>query len=114
MLLQIWRISRTSQTWLKAGRPASTSSADRSASRREVSREMTRPPFEANLRFLREIDGAHLEQAHGDLLRRLIRGKHLGHRRLARVRRGTLRDKNSEGAQRWLWRGDRLSPRYEA
>ena len=62
------------------------------ASRREVNREMTRPQFEANLkllfpeletlphadtlfRLLRDIDVAHLEQAHVDLVRRLIRAK---------------------------------------
>ena len=62
------------------------------ASRRETNREMTRPQFLANLqrlfpeietlphaatlyRLLRDIDLAPLEQAHVDLLRRLIRGK---------------------------------------
>jgi len=62
------------------------------AARREVNREMTRPQFEANLkllfpeletlphadtlfRLLRDIDVAHLEQAHVDLVRRLIRAK---------------------------------------
>ena len=62
------------------------------ASRRETNREMTRPQFLANLqrlfpeiealphadtlyRLLRDIDLAHLEQAHVDLVRRLIRGK---------------------------------------
>ena len=62
------------------------------ASRREVNREMTRPQFAANLkllfpeletlphadtlfRLLRDIDVAHLEQAHVDLVRRLIRAK---------------------------------------
>ncbi len=62
------------------------------ASRREVNRELTRPPFEANLRLLfpeletlphadtlfrllRDIDVAHLEQAHIDVVRRLIRAK---------------------------------------
>jgi hypothetical protein len=62
------------------------------ASRREVNREMTRPQFEANLRLLfpeldtlphadtlfrllRDIDVAHLEQVHVDLVRRLIRAK---------------------------------------
>jgi hypothetical protein len=62
------------------------------ASRREVNRELTRPQFEANLRLLfpeletlphadtlfrllRDIDVAHLEQAHIDLVRRLIRAK---------------------------------------
>jgi hypothetical protein len=59
---------------------------------REVNREMTRPQFEANLRLLfpkletlphadtlfrllRDIDVAHLEQVHVDLVRRLIRAK---------------------------------------
>jgi hypothetical protein len=62
------------------------------ASRREVNRELSRPQFEANLRLLfpeletlphadtlfrllRDIDVAHLEQAHVDLVRRLIRAK---------------------------------------
>jgi hypothetical protein len=62
------------------------------ASRREVNREMTRPQFEANLRLLfpeletlphadtlfrllRDIDVERIEQAHIELLRRLIRGK---------------------------------------
>ena len=62
------------------------------ASRRETNREMTRPQFLANLqllfpeietlphadtlyRLLRDIDLAQLEQAHVDLVRRLIRGK---------------------------------------
>jgi hypothetical protein len=62
------------------------------ASRRAVNRELTRPQFEANLRLLfpeletlphadtlfrllRDIDVAHLEQAHIDLVRRLIRAK---------------------------------------
>ena len=62
------------------------------ASRRAVNRELTRPQFEANLRLLfpeletlphadtlfrllRDIDVAHLEQAHVDLVRRLIRAK---------------------------------------
>ncbi len=62
------------------------------ASRRETHREMTRPQFLANLqllfpeietlphadtlyRLLRDIDLAQLEQAHVDLVRRLIRGK---------------------------------------
>jgi hypothetical protein len=62
------------------------------ASRRETNREMTRPQFLANLRWLfpeidclphadtlfrllRDIDLAHLEQAHVDLVKRLIRGK---------------------------------------
>ena len=62
------------------------------ASRREVNREMTRPQFEANLKLLfpeletlphadtlfrlrRDIDVAHLEQVHIDLVRRLIRAK---------------------------------------
>lgn len=62
------------------------------ASRRAVNREITRPPFEANLRLLfpeletlphadtlfrllRDIDVAHLEQVHVDLVRRLIRAK---------------------------------------
>jgi hypothetical protein len=62
------------------------------ASRREVNREMTRPQFEANLkllfpeleslphadtlfRLLRDIDVAHLEQVHVELVRRLMRGK---------------------------------------
>jgi hypothetical protein len=62
------------------------------ASRRETNREMTRPQFLANLqllfpeiealphadtlyRLLRDIDLTHLEQAHIDLVRRLIRGK---------------------------------------
>lgn len=62
------------------------------ASRREVNRELTRPQFEANLRLLfpeietlphadtlfrllRDIDVAHLEQVHVDLVRRLIRAK---------------------------------------
>jgi hypothetical protein len=62
------------------------------ASRRETNREMTRPQFLANLqrlfpeietlphadtlyRLLRDIDLAHLEQAHVDLVRCLIRGK---------------------------------------
>ena len=62
------------------------------ASRREVNREMTRPQFEANLRLLfpeletlphadtlfrllRDIDVERIEQAHIELVRRLIRGK---------------------------------------
>ena len=62
------------------------------SSRRETNREMTCPQFLANLhllfpeiealphadtlyRLLRDIDLAHLEQAHVDLVRRLIRGK---------------------------------------
>ncbi|TLD46815.1 MAG: hypothetical protein FAZ92_00895 [Accumulibacter sp.] len=62
------------------------------ASRRETNREMTRPQFLANLqllfpqiealphadtlyRLLRDIDLTQLEQAHVDLVRRLIRGK---------------------------------------
>lgn len=62
------------------------------ASRRETNREMTRPQFLANLqrlfpeidglphadtlfRLLRDIDLAHLEQAHVGLVKRLIRGK---------------------------------------
>jgi hypothetical protein len=62
------------------------------ASRREVNREMTRPQFEANLRLLfpeletlphadtlfrllRDIDVAHIEQAHLELVGRLIRAK---------------------------------------
>jgi hypothetical protein len=62
------------------------------ASRRETNREMTHPQFLTNLqrlfpeidtlphadtlfRLLRDIDLAHLEQAHVDLVRRLIRGK---------------------------------------
>lgn len=62
------------------------------ASRREANRELTRPQFEANLRLLfpeletlphadtlyrllRDIDVTHLEQAHIDLVRRLIRAK---------------------------------------
>jgi hypothetical protein len=62
------------------------------ASRRETNREMTRPQFMATLqrlfpeidtlphadtlyRLLRDIDLAHLELAHVDLVRRLIRGK---------------------------------------
>ena len=62
------------------------------ASRREVNREMTRPRFEANLRvlfpeletlphadtlfrLLRDIDVEGIEQAHIELLRRLIRAK---------------------------------------
>ena len=62
------------------------------ASRRETNREMTLPQFMANLqrlfpeidtlphadtlyRLLRDIDLDHLEQAHVDLVRRLIRGK---------------------------------------
>jgi len=62
------------------------------ASRREVNREMTRPQFEANLqvlfpeletlphadtlfRLLRDIDVAQIEQAHIELVGRLIRGK---------------------------------------
>ncbi|MEF8747594.1 MAG: transposase family protein [Candidatus Accumulibacter propinquus] len=62
------------------------------ASRRESNREMTRPQFLANLhllfpeietlphadtlyRLLRDIDLTPLEQAHVDLVRRLIRGK---------------------------------------
>jgi hypothetical protein len=62
------------------------------ASRREVNREMTRPPFAANLRvlfpeldtrphadtlfrLLRDIDVAQIEQAHIALLARLIRAK---------------------------------------
>ena len=62
------------------------------ASRREVNREMTRPQFEANLRLLfpqletlphadtlfrllRDIDVAHIEQAHIELVERLIRAK---------------------------------------
>jgi hypothetical protein len=62
------------------------------ASRREVNREMTRPQFEANLRLLfpeletlphadtlfrllREIDVQRIEQAHIELVGRLIRGK---------------------------------------
>ncbi len=62
------------------------------ASRREVNREMTRPQFEANLRLLfpqlatlphadtlfrllRDIDVAHIEQAHVELIQRLIRAK---------------------------------------
>ncbi len=62
------------------------------ASRREVNREMTRPQFEANLRLLfpeletlphadtlfrllRDIDVAQIEQAHIELVGRLIRAK---------------------------------------
>lgn len=62
------------------------------ASRREINREMTRPQFEANLqllfpeletlphadtlyRLLRDIDVVHIEQAHVELIGRLIRGK---------------------------------------
>jgi len=62
------------------------------ASRREVNREMTRPQFEANLqllfpeldtlphadtlyRLLRDIDVQQIEQAHVELIGRLIRGK---------------------------------------
>jgi len=62
------------------------------ASRREVNREMTRPQFEANLRLLfpqletlphadtlfrllRDIDVGQIEQAHIELVGRLIRGK---------------------------------------
>ena len=62
------------------------------ASRRQVNREMTRPQFEANLRLLfpeldtlphadtlfrllRDIDVAHIEQAHLELVGRLIRAK---------------------------------------
>ena len=62
------------------------------ASRRAVNRELTCPQFEANLRLLfpeletlphadtlfrllRDIDVTHLEQAHLDLVRRLIRAK---------------------------------------
>jgi len=62
------------------------------ASRREVNREMTRPQFEANLRLLfpelqtlphadtlfrllRDIDVAHIEQAHIELVGRMIRAK---------------------------------------
>jgi len=62
------------------------------ASRREVNREMTRPQFEANLRLLfpelqtlphadtlfrllRDIDVAQIEQAHIELVARLIRAK---------------------------------------
>ena len=62
------------------------------SSRRETNREMTRPQFLANLhllfpeiealphadtlyRLLRDIDLTQLEQAHVDLVRRLIRGK---------------------------------------
>jgi hypothetical protein len=62
------------------------------ASRREVNREMTRPQFEANLRLLfpeletlphadtlfrllRDIDVAHIEQAHIALVQRLVRAK---------------------------------------
>ncbi|WP_157817397.1 transposase family protein [Candidatus Thiodictyon syntrophicum] len=62
------------------------------ASRRAVNRELTHPQFEANLRLLfpeletlphadtlfrllRDIDVTHLEQAHIDLVRRLIRAK---------------------------------------
>jgi hypothetical protein len=62
------------------------------ASRREVNREMTRAQFEANLRLLfpeletlphadtlfrllRDIDVEHIEQAHIELVGRLIRGK---------------------------------------
>jgi hypothetical protein len=62
------------------------------ASRRETNREMSLPQFMANLqllfpeidtlphadtlfRLLRDIDLDHLEQAHVDLVRRLIRGK---------------------------------------
>jgi hypothetical protein len=62
------------------------------ASRREVNREMTRPQFEANLRLLFpelqtlphadtlfrllcDIDVAHIEQAHIELVGRLIRAK---------------------------------------
>ena len=62
------------------------------ASRREVNREMSRPCFEENLRLLfpeletlphadtlyrllRDIDVAHLEEAHHALVERLIRGK---------------------------------------
>ncbi len=62
------------------------------ASRREVNRELTRPQFEANLRLLfpeletlphadtlyrllRDSDVAHLEQAHIELVQRLIRAK---------------------------------------
>jgi hypothetical protein len=62
------------------------------SSRRETNREITRPQFLANLqllfpeidalphadtlfRLLRDIDLDHLEQAHVDLVRRLIRGK---------------------------------------
>jgi hypothetical protein len=62
------------------------------ASRREVNREMTRPQFEANLRLLfpeldqlphadtlfrllRDIEVEHIEQAHVELIRRLIRKK---------------------------------------
>ena len=61
-------------------------------SRREVNREMTRPQFEANLqllfpeletlphadtlfRLLRDIDVQRIEQAHSELVGRLIRGK---------------------------------------
>ena len=63
------------------------------ASRREANRKMTHPCFEANLkllfpeldtlphadtlyRLLRNIDVTHLEEAHVDVVKRLIRGKH--------------------------------------
>ena len=108
------------------------------ASRREANREMTRPQFEANLRLLfpeletlphadtlfrllRDIDVAQIEQAHVELIQRLIRAKKFrrylinncypvaidGSQKLAR---DTLWDENL--LQRTLGKGEQRHTQY--